>query len=93
MRIVNPTFGNSAEGGETLAGAPVDWRTDPIALFSNSKPNARELLEGIREKLGALRDVGNVGHVYKDGVGQPAPGNVIEQIAGSYRAALVAIAD
>ena len=53
MRIVNPSYGVSAENGEELAGNPVDWMKDPIALFSNSKPNARELMDGLKAKLAA----------------------------------------
>ena len=44
MRIVNPSFGLSATTGEKVALKPVNWKTDAIALVSNSKPNARELL-------------------------------------------------
>ena len=53
MRIVNPTFGLSAAAGAKVALKPVNWTTDAIALISNSKPNARELLEGVRDKLSA----------------------------------------
>ena len=60
MRIVNPTFGLSAAAGEIVALKPINWATDAIALMSNSKPNARELLEGIRAKLGAFRNVDNI---------------------------------
>ena len=60
MRIYNPTFGLSAAGGEKIALKPVNWATDAIALISNSKPNARELLAGIREKLGATRKIDNI---------------------------------
>ena len=55
MRIVNPSFGISATSAEKVTLKPVNWATDAIALVSNSKPNARELLAGIREKLGATR--------------------------------------
>ena len=44
MRIYNPTFGVSATSAEKMALKPVNWKTDAIALISNSKPNARELL-------------------------------------------------
>jgi hypothetical protein len=93
MQIVNPSFGRAAAGGERLAGEPVDWRKDAIALFSNSKPNARELLEGVRESLGRFRPTDNIEYVYKDSASQPAPADVIEHVAGNYRAALLAIAD
>lgn len=93
MRIVNPTFGISAGGGESLAVKPIDWRVDPIVLFSNSKPNARELLEGIKAKLGEERRTDNVEFVYKNSASQPAPAALIEEVAAKYKGALLAIAD
>jgi hypothetical protein len=93
MRIFNPTFGLSAAGGEKIALKPVNWATDPIALISNSKPNARELLMGIREKLGATRKIDNIEFHAKNSASQPAPKELIAQVAGKYRAALVALGD
>ncbi|MBN9491113.1 MAG: hypothetical protein J0H44_28095 [Alphaproteobacteria bacterium] len=93
MRIFNPTFGLSAAGGETMALKPVNWKSDAIALFSNSKPNARELLDGIRSKLGAFRPVENINFVAKNSASQPAPKDLIEEVAAKYRGALLAIAD
>ena len=93
MRIVNPSFGLDAGGGESLIAEPVDWSKDPIALFSNSKPNARPLLEGVRDSLGSFRTIDNIDHVQKDSVSQPAPIEIIEHVAKNYRAAILAIAD
>lgn len=93
MRIINPTFGVSATVGEKLALKPVNWATDPIALVSNSKPNARELLAGIREKLGAFRPIDNIDFLSKNSASQPAPADVLAKVAANYRGALLAIAD
>jgi hypothetical protein len=93
MRIVNPTFGTMAPGSESVIVKPVDWRVDPIALFSNNKPNARELLEGIRARLGEIRRVDNIDFVLKGSASQPAPAALIEQVAANYKGALLAIAD
>ena len=93
MRIYNPTFGVSAAGGEKVALKPVNWKTDAIALVSNSKPNARELLWGIRDKLSAHRQVENIKFLAKNSASQPAPADVIEEVAAKYRGALLAIAD
>ena len=66
MRIINPTFGVAAAGGAKVALKPVNWATDAIALVSNSKPNARELLSGIRDKLGVEpQDVLDLNHVFR----------------------------
>ena len=93
MRIVNPSFGLSATTAEKVALKPVNWATDAIALVSNSKPNARELLAGIREKLGATRQIDNINFLAKNSASQPAPKDVIEEVAAKYRGALLAIAD
>lgn len=93
MRIVNPAYGLAPADTEQISTRPVDWRRDPIVLFSNSKPNARELLEGIRDKLGAIRSVDDVGFVYKDSASQPAPAGIVETVSQNYRVALLALAD
>ena len=93
MLIVNPAFGRGTGGGEQRARNAIDWRNDPIALFSNSKPNARELLEGVRANLAAFRRTDNIDYVSKDSVSQPAPAAILEHVANNYRAALMAIAD
>ncbi|SEN90616.1 hypothetical protein SAMN02990966_00489 [Rhodospirillales bacterium URHD0017] len=93
MRIVNPSFGISATSAEKVTLKPVNWATDAIALVSNSKPNARELLAGIREKLGATRQIDNIDFLSKNSASQPAPADVLEKVAANYRGALLAIAD
>ncbi len=93
MRIVNPTFGVSAASGAKVALKPVNWKTDAIALISNSKPNARELLAGIRDKLGASRAVDNIKFLAKNSASQPAPKDLLEEVAANYRGALLALGD
>ena len=93
MRIVNPSFGASSAGGEQVSLHTIDWARDPIVLFSNSKPNARELLEGVRDKLGLTRNVDNIDFVYKDSASQPAPAHMYDEVAKKYKGALLAIAD
>lgn len=93
MRIVNPTFGVAAAGGPAVALKPVNWATDAIALISNSKPNARELLMGVREKLGATRTIDNIEFHAKNSASQPAPKDLIAAVAGKYRGALLALGD
>ncbi len=86
MRIVNPTFGLSAAAGATVELKPVNWKTDAIALVSNSKPNARELLDGIRT-------IDNIDFLSKNSASQGAPKDLLEKVAANYRGALLAIAD
>ena len=93
MRIYNPSFGLASAGGPVVALKPVNWMTDAIALVSNSKPNARELLDGIRSKLGASRQVENIKFLAKNSASQPAPKDLLNEVAANYRGALLAIAD
>ena len=93
MRIVNPSFGQEAPSTEKISANAVDWKQDPIILFSNSKPNAIELLEGVRERMGAYRSIDNIEHAHKDSPAQPASEAMIDELAKEYRAALIAIAD
>ena len=93
MRIVNPTFGREAPSAEPVSANAVDWRRDAIILFSNSKPNAKELLEGVRDRMGAYRATDNIDYIHKDSPAQPAPPAMVDELATKYRAALLAIAD
>ena len=93
MRIVNPTFGIAAQGEGTATAGPVDWANDPIVLFSNNKPNAKELLEGVRDRLGAIRRIDNVDSIAKGSASQPAPPEMINEVARKYRIALLALGD
>jgi len=94
MRIVNPTFGTrTEEKGAAAKATSVDWMNDPIILFSNSKPNVKEIMEALRQKLSALRNVDQVDFIAKNAAGVPAPTEMIEAIAGKYRIALLGSAD
>lgn len=96
MRIVNPSFAleeaEESRGAGSKAGM-TDWRKDPIAIMSNSKANARELLEGVREKMKAYRAVDNIGYLFKDSAAKPAPTALYDEIAAKYKGAIVALAD
>jgi hypothetical protein len=94
MRIVNPTFGVApAENKPAAPAAPVNWLTDPIVLFGNNKPNAKELLDGVKSKLAGLRPTDNIDYIFKDSASQPAPTGMIDAVAQKYRIALLALGD
>ncbi len=93
MRIYNPGFGLSATSKESVKLVPVNWKTDAIALVSNSKPNARELLMGVREKLSAHRQVENIKFLAKNSASQPAPKDLLQEVAANYKGALLALGD
>jgi hypothetical protein len=95
MKIVNPSFGlpDQAENMSEKAVIGADWSQDAIAIISNSKPNARELLEGVREQMGAYRSTDNIDYLFKDSASQPAPAELIEKVAQNYKGAIVGLAD
>ena len=93
MRIVNPTFGIAPANEALAAAAPVDWLNDPIILYSNNKPNARELLLGVKERLGSIRRIDNIDYISKPSASQPAPAETINEIVRKYRIALFALGD
>jgi len=93
MRIVNPSYGIAPQGEGAATAGTVDWVNDPIVLFSNNKPNARALLEGVRDRLASVRRIDNIGYVMKASASQPAPPETINEIARKYRIALLALGD
>ena len=93
MRIVNPGFGITPAGTEQAVAGKVDWLNDGIVLFGNSKPNARELLEGVRTKLGAIRRTDNIDFIAKNSASQGAPVEMLNDAAKKYRIALLALGD
>ena len=94
MRIVNPSFGHQPVSTEKVKAGTVDWLRDPIILFSNSKPNAQELLQGVAAKLEAVRSVkGGIDFISKDTASRPAPPEMIDKVAHKYKAALLALGD
>ena len=96
MRIVNPSFGleeTAAGSGGAVKVLGADWGRDPIAIISNSKPNARELLEGLRAEMGAFRSIDNIDYLFKDSAAQPAPAELLDKVAQNYKGAILALAD
>jgi hypothetical protein len=93
MRIVNPSFGIAPRNEGRATAEPVDWANDPIILFSNNKPNAKELLEGLRDRLSGIRRVDNVDYIAKSSASQPAPAEMINELTRKYRIGLFALGD
>ena len=95
MRIVNPTFGLDEDGDmkSNAVELSTDWFKDDIAIISTSKPNARELLEGVKEQMGVYRATDNIDYFFKDSAAQPAPEELYDEVAARYKGAIVALAD
>ena len=93
MRIVNPNFGIARDEGPIAALAPVNWLTDPIVFFSNSKPNAKELMNGLKAKFATIRDVSNIDFTWKPSAGMAATSEMIENVVSKYKIAILGSAD
>ena len=93
MRIVNPAFGLADAEIAGMSARDIDWAEEPILLFSNSKPNATELLLAVADRLKTIAGFKNAGLVSKGNAAMPAPAGLMEQIAGRHRVALLALAD
>ena len=96
MKIVNPSFGleeGAANRSDGVEKGSTDWSRDAIAIISNSKANARELLEGVRNQMGAYRSIDNIDYLSKDSAAKPAPDALYDEVAKKYKGAIVALAD
>lgn len=102
MRIVNPVFASDVSGNPaaTASASPAssqasgaDWRTAPMLIFGNNKPNAKELLQGIADKLSALRSGAPIDYLFKPSPSQGAPAAMLDEIGSKYKVALLALGD
>ena len=50
-------------------------------------------MEGLRDRLSAVRRVDNVDFIAKASASQPAPAEMINEVARKYRIALLALGD
>jgi thioredoxin reductase (NADPH) len=93
LRIVDPTFGVLPDdaAAEVQAGGTADWTE--VAIFSNSKPNATELLRGVGERLQAHWELPEIGFASKPNASEPADKDVIDWLAQRYKMVLVAVGD
>lgn len=93
LRIVDPTAGvqPSEIDGEEHAGGTAEWTE--VALFSNSKPNATELLRGVGERLRAHWDLPELGFASKPNASAAADKDLIDWLAQRYKMVLVAVGD
>lgn len=95
MRICSPTFGlsvSSADQPDAVAKT-VDWLRDRVVIFGNNKPNAKEILEGVAAGLTKIRDGSPIDYLFKNNASAAAPADQINEIAGKYKIALLALAD
>ena len=73
------------------AGGTADWTE--VALFSNSKPNATELLRGVGERLQAHWDLPGVAFASKPNASAAADKDMIDWLLQRYKMVVVAVGD
>jgi thioredoxin reductase (NADPH) len=93
MRVINPTFGQPTSGHDQAASRPPDWRRDPICMFSNSKPNANELLLGISSRLEKMLGRKEIAFESKQNAAMPAGPELLDWLARQYRVVVLAVGD
>ena len=93
LRIVDPTFGVLPDGTDVAveAGGTADWTE--VALFSNSKPNATELLRGVGERLQAHWELPELGFASKPNASAAADKDTIDWLSQRYKMVVVAVGD
>jgi thioredoxin reductase (NADPH) len=93
LRIVDPTFGVRPDDADVAvqAGGAADWTE--VALFSNSKPNATELLRGVGERLQAHWDLSELGFASKPNASEAADKDMIDWLSQNYKMVVVAVGD
>ncbi|PRZ43593.1 hypothetical protein CLV47_102283 [Antricoccus suffuscus] len=92
MKIYNPTYGVRDATGH-LAVHASSALTDTICLYSNSKPNASNLLNGIAAGAVAALGVPEVGFVSKPNAAVAGETETYDWLAERYRFALLASGD
>ena len=90
MLIVDPTQGRAPLDSEAAGAADSPRLEGRVCLFSNSKPNAAELLAGVAAGVPELHGAPLLA---KRHASLPAPVEVLDRIADKYDAALVALGD
>ena len=92
MKIYSPSFGvrdNHSNTESQITSAAVDT----ICLYSNSKPNATELLQGIARRVEERLSVPKVGFVSKPNAAVAGDTETYDWLAERYRFALLASGD
>ncbi|MDP9428216.1 MAG: pyridine nucleotide-disulfide oxidoreductase, partial [Actinomycetota bacterium] len=94
LRIVDPTYGLPPEedpDAVVATGSRAGWTE--VALFTNSKPNATELLRGLGERLQEHWELPELGFAAKDSASVPAEKDTIDWLAQRFKMVLVAVGD
>jgi thioredoxin reductase (NADPH) len=94
LRIVDPTYGLLPEDDAADVATPASTATwTDVALFTNSKPNATELLRGLGERLQAHWELPGLGFAAKESASVPAEKDTIDWLSQRFKMVLVAVGD
>jgi thioredoxin reductase (NADPH) len=94
LRVVDPTHGLPPEDDAADTAPPASTATwTDVALFTNSKPNATELLRGLGERLQAHWELRELGFAAKESASVPAEKDQIDWLAERFKMVLVAVGD
>jgi thioredoxin reductase (NADPH) len=93
LRIVDPTFGVPPADADVEVGPGGTAEWTEVALFTNSKPNATELLRGVGERLQAHWDLPELGFASKDNASAAADKDAIDWLSQRYKMVVVAVGD
>ena len=93
MRIVNPTFGRPERVDDALAHFSVTAGTEMICVFSNSKPNATDLLKGMAQRIEKAAGDPEIGFVSKPNAAVAGEGETFDWLAERYQMAVLATGD
>lgn len=94
MQIIDPTYGKTTGPGTGQdVPQPVDWRNDPMCLFSNAKPNADDLLKAIGPRLGQALGRDAPAFESKKNAATPADPDMLDWLAQQYRVVVLAVGD
>lgn len=93
MRIVNPTFGRPELVDDSLAHFRVTPGTETICVFSNSKPNATDLLKGMAQRIEEAAEVREIGFISKPNAAVAGEEETFDWLAERYQMAVLATGD
>ncbi len=94
LRVVDPTYGVLPEDDAAHAAPAQSTATwTDVALFTNSKPNATELLRGLGELLRAHWELPELGFAAKENASVPAEADQIDWLSQRFKMVLVAVGD
>ncbi|MCV2488301.1 NAD(P)/FAD-dependent oxidoreductase [Geodermatophilus sp. YIM 151500] len=93
LRVVDPTHGvpPADEAAAMASGGTADW--SQVALFSNSKPNATELLQGLGARLQEHWALPELGFASKPNASVAADKDTIDWLSERFKMVLVAVGD